>query len=180
MPFDLSTFIDVGLYDPEALAPFTAAVNTALGATPQNIAQASGEALQGSILCGINENASEMTNAAMLKTTFLHTRQCTANCSLSTSPVTLFRAMFHVHLQLQCQRLQLQLRCQKSVCWLCNSHDHSGHTCAAATSSSLHVNHTRYLIYIMRAWQHNIVACHKLLSVKCHKLLPSIPTVPTT
>ena len=33
--------------------PNTAAVNTALDATPQNIAQGSGEALQGSILCGI-------------------------------------------------------------------------------------------------------------------------------
>jgi len=50
LPFDLSLFIDVSQYDPGALAPVTAAVNTALGATPQNIAQASGEALQGSIL----------------------------------------------------------------------------------------------------------------------------------
>ena len=50
MPSDLSIFIEVGLYDPGALAPVLMAVNMALGATPQNIAQASGEALQSNIL----------------------------------------------------------------------------------------------------------------------------------
>jgi len=48
-----------------------------------------------------------------------------------------------------------------------------------ATTSMLQINHTRYLVYIMRPWQHNTVAFHKLSSVKRHNLLPSITTVPT-
>ena len=113
LPLQLDFFTDVKHVDPAALAPVAAGVNDALGATPQNIVQTSGETSLPAVYCMfMSKILSHLLIISTVKTKLLNkVLSCAVPCSavlcyshagkvLSTVVVTVVIAWQHqLHLQ---------------------------------------------------------------------------------